>query len=66
MCTVTPSSSPQSQMLDEARVLGMDRMLAVCAVDNVASVKTIERCGGVFEGVQDVKFGPTRRYWIEL
>jgi predicted acetyltransferase len=52
--------------LDEARVLGLDRMLAVCAVDNVASVKTIERCGGVFEDIRDTEFGPARRYWIEL
>ncbi len=54
------------RMLDEARALGLDRVLAVCAVDNVASVKTIERCGGVFEGIRDTKFGPARRYWIEL
>jgi predicted acetyltransferase len=49
------------QMLDEARVLGLDRVLVVCAVGNVASVKTIERCDGVFEGIQDTKFGPVRR-----
>ncbi len=54
------------RMLHEARVLGLDRLLAVCAVDNVASVKTIERCGGVFEGIRDTRFGPARRYWIEL
>jgi len=54
------------RMLDEARVHGVDRLLAVCAVDNVASVKTIERCGGVFEGIRDTKFGPVRRYWIQL
>lgn len=38
--------------------------LAVCAVDNVASTRTIERCGGVFEGIGDTRFGPLRRYWI--
>jgi predicted acetyltransferase len=54
------------RMLDEARVPGLDRVLAVCAVGNVASVKTIERCGGVFEGIRNTKFGPVRRYWIEL
>ena len=32
-----------SRMVEEARVLGLDRVLAVCAVDNVASLKTIER-----------------------
>jgi predicted acetyltransferase len=55
-----------SRMLDEARLLGLDRVLAVCAVNNVASVKTIERCGGVFESIRDTKFGPARRFWIEL
>jgi len=53
-------------MLDEARRLGLKRVLAVCGVDNVASVKTIERCGGVFEGTWDTKIGPARRYWIDL
>jgi predicted acetyltransferase len=33
-------------MLEEARGLGLGRVLAVCALDNVASVKTIERYGG--------------------
>jgi predicted acetyltransferase len=42
-------------MLGEARELGVDRVLAICAVDNVASVKTIERCGSVFEGIRDTK-----------
>jgi predicted acetyltransferase len=55
-----------NRMLDEARSLGLDRLLAVCAVDNVASAKTIERCGGVLEGVRDTRLGPARRYWIEL
>lgn len=53
-------------MLDEARALGLERVLAVCAVDNAGSVKTIERCGGVFEGIRDTEFGPARRYWIDL
>jgi hypothetical protein len=37
-------------------------VLAVCAVDNAASVGTIERCGGIFEGVRD----GLRRYWNRL
>lgn len=54
------------RMLDEARELGLHRLLAVCAVGNVASARTIERCGGVFEGIRDTPFGPARRYWIGL
>jgi predicted acetyltransferase len=53
-------------MLDEARVLGMDRVLVVCAADNVASAKTIERHGGVLEGIRDTEHGPARRYWIKI
>lgn len=44
----------------------MDRVLAVCAVDNAASVKTIERCGGAFETISDRGTGPLRRYWFQL
>ncbi|GHE43113.1 acetyltransferase [Streptosporangium violaceochromogenes] len=54
------------RMLDEARVLGMDRVLVVCAADNIASARTIERQGGVLEGIQDTGFGPARRYWIGI
>jgi predicted acetyltransferase len=55
-----------SGVLDEARGTGMDRVLAVCAVDNAASVKTIERCGGAFETISDRGTGPLRRYWFQL
>jgi len=51
-----------AQMLDEARELGLDRVLLVCADDNIASVRTIERLGGVLEGVQETDHGPDRRY----
>jgi predicted acetyltransferase len=54
------------RILDEARVLGMDRVLVVCAADNVASAKTIGRHGGVLEGIRDTEFGPARRYWIKI
>jgi len=55
-----------AEMLREARALGLDRVLLVCAVDNVATAHTIERNGGVFEGIRDAEFGPTRRYWVVL
>ncbi|MFI7544905.1 GNAT family N-acetyltransferase [Actinoplanes sp. NPDC049599] len=54
------------RMLDEARALGLERVLAVCAPDNLASARTIERCGGVAEGIGETPFGPARRYWFEL
>jgi predicted acetyltransferase len=54
------------RMLDEARGLGLDRVLIVCEADNLASAKTIERQGGVLEGVQDTELGAVRRYWIKI
>lgn len=54
-------------MLNEAHdVLGLDRILMICAVDNVASARTIERCGGVLEGLRDTQLGTQRRYWIDM
>jgi len=40
--------------------LGLDQVLVVCEEDNLASARTIERCGGVWE---DTRSGH-RRYWI--
>ncbi|WP_405773683.1 GNAT family N-acetyltransferase [Streptomyces sp. NBC_01538] len=54
------------RILDEARTLGLDRVLIVCEADNHASVKTIERQGGNLEGVWDTEHGPMRRYWIKI
>jgi predicted acetyltransferase len=54
------------RMLDEARGLGLDRVMIACAVDNVASAKTIEHHGGVLEDIRDTELGTLRRYWIKL
>lgn len=55
------------QSLVIARAVGLDRLLVICDDDNVASVKVIERCGGVLESVVDrTDGGPKfRRYWID-
>ncbi|MFB6721400.1 GNAT family N-acetyltransferase [Kribbella sp. NPDC056345] len=50
------------EMLNEARALGIGRVLLVCVADNEGSLRTIERNGGVLEGIR----GDARRYWIEL
>lgn len=54
------------QMLNEAQAQHLGRLLIVCAVDNAASAKVIERNGGVLEGIRDTELGPARRYWITL
>ena len=43
------------------------RVLLTCDDNNVASVKTIERCGGLLEDVRrDEDGNPFRRYWIDV
>lgn len=54
------------QVLGEARGLGLDWALIVCAADNVASAKTIEHHGGVLEEIRDTEIGPARRYWVQI
>jgi predicted acetyltransferase len=47
--------------------LGIDRVLVTCDDDNVGSIRTIERNGGILEDVvsqRDLE-KPRRRYWIE-
>ncbi|WP_311213935.1 MULTISPECIES: GNAT family N-acetyltransferase [unclassified Arthrobacter] len=60
--------------LEEARALGMERVLVTCKQPNAASARTIEACGGVLESVRlPESFAPDlgvtepiRRYWLEL
>lgn len=54
------------QMLDQARQLGLDRVLIVCEASNLASAKTIERHGGVLEDVRDTGNSTVRRYWVTI
>jgi predicted acetyltransferase len=44
-----------------AAELGLDRVLLTCDEPNLASARTIERNGGVYEDTRNGK----RRYWIE-
>jgi predicted acetyltransferase len=54
------------QMLTEAMALGLERVLVVCSDENVASARTIERCGGVLLDIPNTERGTLRRYWIRL
>jgi predicted acetyltransferase len=59
-----------TEMLRQALPLcaaqGIERALVTCDVDNVGSIKVIERCGGVLEGItSDPELQiQRRRYWI--
>lgn len=52
--------------LDECRKLGIDRVLMVCSKSNVASAKTIVKCGGVLENEITDGGEIEQRYWIDL
>jgi predicted acetyltransferase len=47
--------------------LGIERALITCDVDNAGSIKVIERCGGILEGVTcDPQLEiQKRRYWVK-
>jgi predicted acetyltransferase len=52
--------------LPMARNLGIDRVLLTCDDGNIASRRTIEKCGGVYENSYEGPLAahPKRRYWI--
>jgi predicted acetyltransferase len=52
------------QGLIVARSLGIEDVLVTCDVDNAASARVIEGCGGVFESVASGDGTPKRRYWF--
>lgn len=52
-----------ARIVGQARALSMDRILAICEVDNRASAKTLERQGGVLDEASQE--GPVLRYWIQ-
>ncbi|MFC4615693.1 GNAT family N-acetyltransferase [Cellulomonas algicola] len=53
------------QSLVVARSVGVERALVTCDDDNVASARTIERCGGVLQDLVPVDGRPAkRRYWV--
>lgn len=49
------------QMVRLAGSMGIPRVLVTCDLDNIASARTIEAGGGVYEGDLNGK----RRYWID-
>lgn len=53
--------------LEKAKDLGLNRVLITCNDNNVASARTIEACGGVFEDKRaEGDGGLVRRYWFNL
>jgi len=55
-------------ILKEAKNIGLEKVLLTCDTDNVASCKTIEKCGGTLEQKESFyyKVEPYFKYWIEV
>lgn len=54
------------EMLCLAKARSMNQVLLACFMDNVPSVKTLERCGGVLERIVTTDRGEVGRYTIRL
>ncbi len=54
------------QVLCLAVSVGLERVLLVCFADNLASIRTIEHGGGIFERCVETGDGIVNRYWVEL
>ena len=51
--------------LEEAKELGIDRVLMCCDKENIASAKSIVKNGGILENEVVVNGVTEQRYWIE-
>ncbi len=56
------------KVLEEARALGMKKLLVTCNPDNVGSQKLIQKFGGILQDTIESKLnkGPLMRWWITL
>jgi len=52
--------------LDNARAIGIEKLLLTCNEDNIASEKTILANGGVLESIIEVNGKNIKRFWITL
>ena len=52
--------------IQNAKRLGIEKLLVTCDSDNTASEKTILANGGVFEKTIDVEGTEMKRYWISV
>lgn len=52
--------------IQNAKTMGIEKLLVTCNVRNEASEKTILANGGVYENTIDVDESKIKRYWIEV
>ncbi|QQE12809.1 GNAT family N-acetyltransferase [Planctomycetota bacterium] len=56
------------QMIPLAMCMNITRLLISCDVDNIASNKVIQKCGGILENTLTIPDRPVplNRYWIDI
>lgn len=55
------------QALDQAKHIGLTKVMLGCFADNIASIKTIEKCGGQLTAIKPYNDGQlVHIYWITL
>jgi predicted acetyltransferase len=52
--------------IKNAKILGIEKLLITCDVENIASEKTILANGGIYEKTIDVDGCEMKRYWINV
>lgn len=52
--------------IENARKIGIEKLLVTCDVKNAATEKTILANGGIFEKIIDVDGCQMKRYWITV
>lgn len=52
--------------VQNAKAMGIDKLLVICDVNNKASEKTILANGGVYENTIEVDGSLMKRYWITV
>lgn len=52
--------------MQNAKAMGIEKLLVTCDVSNIASEKTILANGGVYESTIDVDGSQMKRYWITV
>ena len=56
------------KVLPYCKQVGIDKLLVTCLEDNIASEKTIRKCGGIYESTIHEPHGGVnlKRFWIDL
>ena len=52
--------------LDYTREMGLERVMLSCNEENIASVRVIEKCGGILQSTKVIRDERIRIYWIGM